>query len=274
MHMHQDSKPHLCVTCGASFTLKGKFELFNRGRNYVKSRLRLRTLFYISYKFLIFSGNLNRHKKVKHGITESVETSEEEAAKILNEMSSNNKRHADHFAEDSYDGFTGDGFSGEGGEGADDPGSSPSITPNKKKRKSTPRKTIPTVKTLEGEGVDGFNDVDSVAWPGDEIVPGGPRTVIAGGMAVTITGNKAAEDTDGDDDIDGDIADGNSTDFPGSENLESAKDDTQFLDSLHGASDQSKDGIPTDEESSESVDVQRKNLATLIAKKFKPPLKA
>ena len=212
----------------------------------------------------VILGNLNRHKKVKHGIMEPVETSEEEAAKILNAMSSNNnKRHAEHFAEDSYDGFTGDGFSAEGGDGADDPGSSPSITPNKKKRKSTPRKTIPTVKTLDGEGVDGFNGL---------IVPGGPRTVIAGGMAVTITGNKAAEDTNGDEDIDGDAAETNG-DFPGSENLECInKEDTQ-LDSIHGASDQSKDGIPTDEESSESVDVQRKNLATLIAKKFKPPLK-
>ncbi len=24
MHMHQDSKPHVCLTCGATFTLKGK----------------------------------------------------------------------------------------------------------------------------------------------------------------------------------------------------------------------------------------------------------
>lgn len=272
--MHQDSKPHLCVTCGASFTLKGKFLNLYLVMAKIKSNIYAEEFLVPCFLKLIwlFLGNLNRHKKVKHGITEPVETSEEEAAKILNAMSSNNKRHAEHFAEDSYDGFTGDGFSAEGGDGAEDPGSSPSITPNKKKRKSTPRKTIPTVKTLDGEGVDGFNGVGSVAWPGDEIVPGGPRTVIAGGMAVTITGNKAAEDTDGDEDIEGDAAEANG-DFPGSENLDSMnKEDTQ-LDSIHGASDQSKDGIPTDEESSESVDVQRKNLATLIAKKFKPPLK-
>ena len=185
---------------------------------------------------------------------------------------SGNKRLADHFTDESYEGIPGEGFPAEGGDGMDDPGSSPSITPNKKKRKSTPRKTIPTVKTLDGEGEDGFNGVGTVAWPGDEIVPGGPRTVIAGGMAVTITGNKAAEETDGDDDLEGDIPELCNNNNDVSENSEQVKDDSQ-IDSINGASDQSKDGIVTDEESSESVDVQRKNLATLIAKKFKPPLK-
>ena len=210
---------------------------------------------------------------MKHGINEPVDTSEEEAAKILNAMCGN-KRLAEHFGDESYESYSGEGFPGEGGDGLDDPGSSPSITPNKKKRKSTPRKTIPTVKTLDGEGEEAFNGVGAVAWPGDEILPGGPRTVIAGGMAVTISGSKAADDTDGDEDIDGDASElsSNNNNTRGTEHATSAKEDSQ-LDIIYGASDQSKDGIATDDESSESVDVQRKNLATLIAKKFKPPLK-
>ncbi|XP_064618876.1 uncharacterized protein LOC135482613 [Lineus longissimus] len=52
MHMHEDSKPYVCF-CGSSFTLRG---------------------------------NYNRHKKVKHGIKETEECTDEEAAQILNEM--------------------------------------------------------------------------------------------------------------------------------------------------------------------------------------------
>ncbi len=206
---------------------------------------------------------------MKHGINVPVRacSSEEEAAKILDAMSGV-KRPVDHFGDDSYESYAGEGFAGEAGEGADDPGSSPSVTPSKKKRKSTPRKTIPTVKTLDGEGVDGFNGVGDVAWPGEEMVPGGPRTVIAGGMAVTITG-KTTEESDGEEETEADVTDlRNGGDIV--ENEESAKSDSH-VDSIATTSDQSKDGVVTDEESSESVDVQRKNLATLIAKKFNPP---
>ncbi|XP_067666578.1 uncharacterized protein [Haliotis asinina] len=53
MHMHNNSKPYVCF-CGSSFTLKG---------------------------------NLNRHKKVKHGLNESTESMEEEAVNFLSLMS-------------------------------------------------------------------------------------------------------------------------------------------------------------------------------------------
>ncbi|XP_062596982.1 GDNF-inducible zinc finger protein 1-like [Saccostrea cucullata] len=56
LHMHNNSKPYICF-CGSSFTLRG---------------------------------NLNRHKKVKHGLNESIESTEnleEEAVSFLNELS-------------------------------------------------------------------------------------------------------------------------------------------------------------------------------------------
>ncbi len=243
---------------------------------------------------------MNRHKKVKHGITEPVDTSEEEAAKILNAMSTaGTKRRAaaaaDHFtAEDSgsYEGFPGGdgGFPGDlGGEGGDDPGSSPSITPNKKKRKSTPRKTIPTVKTLDGEGdgeEDGFTPtVGDVAWPGDEMVPppaaasgaGAPRAAPVPEGGVSVTGRRS----DVEDIVTYTTADVHfpdvraNVDVITSDSVESATRDDSLQEGATAAGDLPREGgaVVTDEESSESVDVQRKNLATLIAKKFKPPLK-
>jgi len=74
---------------------------------------------------LLSSGNLNRHKKEKHGITDITKTTEEEAAKILNEMSSRKV----------YDGTT----------EPDGMGESPQ--PKKKRKSLPPRKTLTQVKT-------------------------------------------------------------------------------------------------------------------------------
>ncbi len=277
---------------------------------------------------------------MKHGISEPVETSEEEAAKILNEMSGNKRTVepievypvAEYPGEpipgETYPGenYSGDGFpldgvsSGEVPEGAEDPGSSPSVTPSKKKRKSTPRKTIPTIKTPDN-GEEGFNGTGGVAWPEEQIMSGGTRTVIAAGMKVTIQqgdigvksrGELSGVEEEGEDEeedmeteteqlqevdrftnmenisnspqnaiatghqvLDPNGVGQNASSDPSISQEQSAlvKQGVSHVQFENMAGDHTKENLPTDEDSSESVDVQRKNLASLIAKKFKPPLK-
>ena len=296
-------------------------------------------LLILNANYIHFLGNLNRHKKVKHGISEPVETSEEEAAKILNEMSGNKRTSepievypgAEYPSEpipgETYPGenYSGDGFpldavsSGEVPEGAEDPGSSPSVTPSKKKRKSTPRKTIPTIKTPDN-GEEGFNGTGGVAWPEEQIMSGGTRTVIAAGMKVTIQqgdigmksrgelsgveeeGEEEEEDMETETEPQQEVGrltnmdnisntphsaivtshqvldpNGVGQNTPGDqlsqEHSTLLKQGVSHVQFENMVGDHVKENLPTDDDSSESVDVQRKNLASLIAKKFKPPLK-
>ncbi|BFZ02373.1 hypothetical protein BsWGS_05412 [Bradybaena similaris] len=103
LHMHTNSKPYVCF-CGSTFTLKG---------------------------------NLNRHKKVKHGLNETTDVMEEDAVNFLSSLS---ERVRD---EHNVDGETDSLSPGSGAEGADG-------KTGRKGRKSIPRKIN------LGEGEAGF----------------------------------------------------------------------------------------------------------------------
>ncbi|XP_041372515.1 uncharacterized protein LOC121385791 [Gigantopelta aegis] len=102
MHMHTDSKPYACF-CGSAFTLKG---------------------------------NLNRHKKVKHGLDESTESMEEEAVNFLSSMERAREDREDDYLdmEDRCDGDPNDSL-------LDDSLQDDSRF-ERKQRKSKPRKVL------------------------------------------------------------------------------------------------------------------------------------
>ncbi len=83
------------------------------------SRVRQCTIF----SCLLYTGNLNRHKKVKHDLADGVDCTDEEAAKILNEMSSSKAKPAE----------------------SDTEGSSSSNVPKKKRKSQPPRKRLAQV---------------------------------------------------------------------------------------------------------------------------------
>ncbi|KAK0060099.1 Krueppel 1 [Biomphalaria pfeifferi] len=91
MHMHTNTKPYVCF-CGSTFTLKG---------------------------------NLNRHKKVKHGLNETTDVMEEDAVNFLSSLS---ERARDDHNMDGENGSLSPGSEGEDGKS------------NRKGRKSIPRK--------------------------------------------------------------------------------------------------------------------------------------
>ncbi|GFR69224.1 zinc finger protein 366 [Elysia marginata] len=98
MHMHSNTKPYVCF-CGSTFTLKG---------------------------------NLNRHKKVKHGLNETTDVMEEDAVNFLSSLSE--RARDDYNADGSLSpGSGGDSMDGKFG---------------RKGRKSIPRKIT------QGEGGD------------------------------------------------------------------------------------------------------------------------
>ncbi|XP_076444000.1 uncharacterized protein LOC143282286 [Babylonia areolata] len=166
MHMHNNSKPYICF-CGSSFTLKG---------------------------------NLNRHKKVKHGLNESTENMEEDAVHFLSSWSE--RARSERLGDESMDGYDLNGANGqmdglEGMEGLDGnmdgnmdgndmDGSSLDVmdkSSSRKQRKSTPRK-IPrrsaggrkrtaesTGEDGEEENEDGEEEVDEEDLQGDHSLP-------------------------------------------------------------------------------------------------------
>ncbi|XP_059161740.1 uncharacterized protein LOC131944880 [Physella acuta] len=91
MHMHTNTKPYVCF-CGSTFTLKG---------------------------------NLNRHKKVKHGLNETTDVMEEDAVNFLSSLSE--RARDEHNADGEADSPGSGGESGDGKSG-------------RKGRKSIPRK--------------------------------------------------------------------------------------------------------------------------------------
>jgi len=93
MHIHSNSKPFVCF-CGSTFTLKG---------------------------------NLNRHKKVKHGLNETTDVMEEDAVNFLSSLSER--------ARDDSGTAEGDEDLSPGEEGVDSNGDK-----LRKGRKSVPRK--------------------------------------------------------------------------------------------------------------------------------------
>ncbi|XP_076105475.1 uncharacterized protein LOC143073659 [Mytilus galloprovincialis] len=111
LHMHNDTKPYSCF-CGSTFTLKG---------------------------------NLNRHKKVKHGLDESTEDMEEQAVNFLNEMSSG-RVHNEMDDSSSVEQVL----------------SSPDSKSPRKGRKSVPRKL------LQGQGVGLLEESDENTLNNDE----------------------------------------------------------------------------------------------------------
>ena len=108
-----------------------------------------------------FSGNLNRHKKEKHGITDTTQSTEEEAAKILNEMSTrkvyNNDMAHDETTQDdirqdeiTQDGITQDDIRQDGFVEQDETGYSSEgmSTPKKKRKSAPPRKSFTQVRFM------------------------------------------------------------------------------------------------------------------------------
>ncbi|XP_071117976.1 uncharacterized protein [Haliotis cracherodii] len=111
MHMHNNSKPYVCF-CGSSFTLKG---------------------------------NLNRHKKVKHGLNESTESMEEEAVNFLSLMS---ERVREERTQDDEDAEQQDAQ-----EMLDSPplDQSGDLKSHRRERKSTPRKIPRQRKSMDND---------------------------------------------------------------------------------------------------------------------------
>lgn len=81
MVVHADKKPHECHICGKQFgrlhNLQGHIHMHTNSKPYVC---------FCGSSFTL-RGNLNRHKKVKHGLNESTENLEEEAVSFLSELS-------------------------------------------------------------------------------------------------------------------------------------------------------------------------------------------
>ncbi|OWF45270.1 uncharacterized protein LOC110457257 [Mizuhopecten yessoensis] len=79
--VHADIKPHKCKICGKQFgrlhNLQGHIHMHNNSKPYVC---------FCGSSFTL-KGNLNRHKKVKHGLSESTESLEEEAVSFLSSLS-------------------------------------------------------------------------------------------------------------------------------------------------------------------------------------------
>ncbi|XP_033750858.1 uncharacterized protein LOC117335051 [Pecten maximus] len=79
--VHADIKPHKCKICGKQFgrlhNLQGHIHMHNNSKPYVC---------FCGSSFTL-KGNLNRHKKVKHGLNESTESLEEEAVSFLSSLS-------------------------------------------------------------------------------------------------------------------------------------------------------------------------------------------
>lgn len=79
--VHADIKPHKCKICGKQFgrlhNLQGHIHMHNNSKPYVC---------FCGSSFTL-KGNLNRHKKVKHGLNESTENLEEEAVNFLSSLS-------------------------------------------------------------------------------------------------------------------------------------------------------------------------------------------
>ncbi|KAL8580277.1 hypothetical protein ACOMHN_061518 [Nucella lapillus] len=154
MHMHNNSKPYICF-CGSSFTLKG---------------------------------NLNRHKKVKHGLNESTEHMEEDAVHFLSSWSerAREERFGDEETLDDYDlnGINGhlepvEGIDDVNVDGNDIDGSSLDLmdkSSSRKQRKSTPRK-IPRrsaggrKKNSESNGEDDMDDEGEDELEEEEATP-------------------------------------------------------------------------------------------------------
>ncbi|KAK3602183.1 hypothetical protein CHS0354_001615 [Potamilus streckersoni] len=81
MVVHADKKPYSCKFCGKQFgrlhNLQGHLHMHNNSKPYVC---------FCGSSFTL-KGNLNRHKKVKHGLNETTESMEEEAVNFLSELS-------------------------------------------------------------------------------------------------------------------------------------------------------------------------------------------
>ncbi|KAK7116593.1 hypothetical protein V1264_002251 [Littorina saxatilis] len=128
MHMHNNSKPYVCF-CGSSFTLKG---------------------------------NLNRHKKVKHGLNESTESMEEDAVHFLSSWGE--RAREERSGDDTMDGYDMNGTDGNCDghmDGNDIDGSSMDLmdrSSSRKQRKSTPRKIPRRFSGARKKGEDGVGE--------------------------------------------------------------------------------------------------------------------